>query len=305
MPEPTDPAGAALPDDELDTLPQIADRVIALLTRAARMQRPTRPFDAPGAAAADVPAPEPIDFADFVVPVLAAVAANRGGVDALLAGRPGSWEAAKLGDLLISAGCENPQRLADFRTEPIVIDVPLERILLDAGEVVFDPDQPDRTVWRPLQDPTQTYDDQRNDLECRADDTYTEITAQVAAELGRPTDDQAVLEEAGNRFTQVSDQIDREIDAELAALRARWTARYTRYLDAFRLQVAARATETGLDRIPIQVRGVTDPDQAWDASRDVPDLWETDPLAAQLYQYAVEHTPASLLITDTPQGDAP
>lgn len=40
------------------------------------------------------------DFAGWLTPVLARVAARAGGTEALLAGRPGSWEAAFLRDLL-------------------------------------------------------------------------------------------------------------------------------------------------------------------------------------------------------------
>ena len=37
----------------------------------------------------------PCDFADFLAGVLGATAANLGGIEQLLAGRPGSWEAAE------------------------------------------------------------------------------------------------------------------------------------------------------------------------------------------------------------------
>lgn len=40
------------------------------------------------------------DFADFLARVLAVVAANAGSVDALTAGRPGSWESSILDQLV-------------------------------------------------------------------------------------------------------------------------------------------------------------------------------------------------------------
>jgi len=50
---------------------------------------------------------EPDDFADWLTIVLVEVAQNVGGIDALLAGRPGSWEAAHLRDWLIAAGADH------------------------------------------------------------------------------------------------------------------------------------------------------------------------------------------------------
>ena len=45
---------------------------------------------------------EPVDWAEFVTLTLAGAAANVGHVEAVLAGRPGSWEAEGVRQLLIS-----------------------------------------------------------------------------------------------------------------------------------------------------------------------------------------------------------
>jgi hypothetical protein len=63
------------------------------------------------------------DGAEFVTHLLATVAANLGSSDAVTAGRPGSWEAAGVGDLLRSTVGYDDEYLLTFRTEPIEIVV--------------------------------------------------------------------------------------------------------------------------------------------------------------------------------------
>ncbi|MFG1820385.1 hypothetical protein ACGFIF_41965 [Kribbella sp. NPDC049174] len=63
------------------------------------------------------------DGAEFVTHLLATVAANLGSSEAVTAGRPGSWEAAGVGDLLRSTVGSDDEYLLTFRTEPIEIVV--------------------------------------------------------------------------------------------------------------------------------------------------------------------------------------
>jgi len=63
------------------------------------------------------------DGAEFVTQLLATVAANLGSSDAVTAGRPGSWEAAGVGDLLRSTVGYDDEYLLTYRTEPIEIVV--------------------------------------------------------------------------------------------------------------------------------------------------------------------------------------
>ncbi|MQA62369.1 MAG: hypothetical protein GEU86_12915 [Actinophytocola sp.] len=49
------------------------------------------------------------DFADWLTGVVAALTVRVGGLDALLAGRPGSWESAAIAGWMRSAGCEVPE----------------------------------------------------------------------------------------------------------------------------------------------------------------------------------------------------
>lgn len=63
------------------------------------------------------------DGGEFITHLLATVAANLGSTDALTAGRPGSWEAAGVSDLLRSTVGHDDEYLLSFRTEPIEIVV--------------------------------------------------------------------------------------------------------------------------------------------------------------------------------------
>ncbi len=65
----------------------------------------------------------PLDVAGFVAVVLAAVTANVGSLDRLLAGRPGSWEASLVGQLVEGTVGHDPVQLWRHRTAPVVVTV--------------------------------------------------------------------------------------------------------------------------------------------------------------------------------------
>ncbi|MFI6134035.1 hypothetical protein [Micromonospora sp. NPDC051141] len=112
----THPAAGA--DDAL------AGRAIEALTSLARQTR-VRGRGTPAEAT------EPVDFADLAAQVLTSVAANLGGVDALLAGRPGSWE-ADLVRQLIERYAGEEQMLA-WRTEPYRLHLSADDVFADFG----------------------------------------------------------------------------------------------------------------------------------------------------------------------------
>ncbi|CRY84527.1 hypothetical protein SAMN05421776_11399 [Nocardia farcinica] len=296
------------------SLGDLQAEAITLLTRVSRMQR-SRPA-ANGAAAAR--ATDPIDFAEFVTQVMAGVAANRGGV-AVLAGRPGSWEADKLRDMLYSTVGEDEWALAEHRTEPVVIPLAIEEVLIDAGEPEeYEPEdraqeivrraqtaglsvdewltrwngrEPVFTRWRPLMKPEDHYDEQVNAVENRHDDAYTALEARYPED----TDYSVYAAEA--------EQLDAQRDAELAALRERWRRRYQRYATAFEAAVRAKADELGV-RVPLEVQVETDPDRTWDARQNIAPGWaDADRLAVRLYEHAREVTPTALLTTDEPDTE--
>jgi hypothetical protein len=73
------------------------------------------------------------DFAEFVAHAVAGVAANLGGIEELLAGRPGSWEAHYVRELLTATVGHDEQYLHQHRTEPVVIRVHVDDVLTDLG----------------------------------------------------------------------------------------------------------------------------------------------------------------------------
>lgn len=60
---------------------------------------------------------EPADFGEIACHVLTAVAANLGGVEDLLAGRPGSWEADYVRQIVHSTAGDDPEELLQWRTD--------------------------------------------------------------------------------------------------------------------------------------------------------------------------------------------
>ena len=104
--------------------PNPVDDAIAALTVAARQTR----MRGAGTAHATV---EPVDFGEIACHVITTVAANLGGVDELLAGRPGSWEADYVRRIVQSTAGDDPDELLRFRTEPV-------RLAFDAEDVFYD-----------------------------------------------------------------------------------------------------------------------------------------------------------------------
>src|SRR3954447_12534849 len=69
------------------------------------------------------------DFAEFLAHALAGAAANLGGIEELLARRPGSWEAHYIRELLTATVGHDEQYLHAHRTEPLVIRVHVDDVL--------------------------------------------------------------------------------------------------------------------------------------------------------------------------------
>jgi hypothetical protein len=70
----------------------------------------------------------PIDWAEFVTLALAGAAANAGGIETILSGRPGSWEAERVRQTLQSTVIDE-RDLMRHRTEPITVDLWVEAVL--------------------------------------------------------------------------------------------------------------------------------------------------------------------------------
>lgn len=76
---------------------------------------------------------EPVDFGEIACHVLTAVAANMGGVDRLLAGRPGSWEADYVRQIVNSTAGSDDEDLVRYRTEPVRVNIYVDLIFQDFG----------------------------------------------------------------------------------------------------------------------------------------------------------------------------
>lgn len=109
-----------------ETIPDPIAQAIAALSDAARQRR---------VVGAGTPSEhtEPDDFAGIACHVLTAVAANIGSVDELLAGRPGSWEAALIRQAVEGTAGTDDQDLLAWRTEPVRLALDVEAVFDDLG----------------------------------------------------------------------------------------------------------------------------------------------------------------------------
>lgn len=71
------------------------------------------------------------DVAEFAALALASAAANVGGIDRLLAGRPGSWEAELVAGLVNGTILDEPDELARRRTATVVVSINVAEIVED------------------------------------------------------------------------------------------------------------------------------------------------------------------------------
>ena len=84
---------------------------IRVLTEAARLRRPVLQQTGDGEWEPHPFRTEPADWAEFVTLALAGAAANVGSVDRALEGRPGSWEASLVRQLLAGTLGEGDEHL--------------------------------------------------------------------------------------------------------------------------------------------------------------------------------------------------
>jgi hypothetical protein len=114
---------------------------------------------------------EQADFAEFVAYALAGAAANIGGIEPILAGRPGSWEADHLRDLLCATAGYDEQFLLERRTKPMVVRVRVSAILDDLG------------IWTLYEQACDELE-RREDVICAAAPYPKPISQEQHAELG-------------------------------------------------------------------------------------------------------------------------
>ncbi len=131
------------------TYREVLDDAIAALTEATRLHNYSVRQTPSGTWEPDTKSPIPIDWAEFVCAALAGAAANGGGIPAVLAGRPGSWEAGVIRDALVATVGEDEHDLWRHRTEPVHVVIRPEDILDDLGSTWFrDEDLDDEELER-------------------------------------------------------------------------------------------------------------------------------------------------------------
>lgn len=111
--------------DDRDQYTRLWNRTVATLTEAVRLTHPLH---------------GPMDFADFLVSALRAVAGNVGSVQRITAGRPLSWESELVNALVQSAvgNRATAEELCVYRTEPVVVRLNVPELLSYARCVATD-----------------------------------------------------------------------------------------------------------------------------------------------------------------------
>jgi hypothetical protein len=228
---------------------EVLSDAVRVLTEAARLSRPVLAHDRAASEAAGQPVwtetgrREPADWAEFVTHALAGAAANIGSIGAALAGRPGSWEADGVRDLLYSTVGHDEENLLGHQTEPVTVELHVDPIMLDAG------------VW-------QSYDAASAEL-ARRDEQIDTTPGLTAAERER-------------RYDAVA-----ELDERLEQQRREDWAGYGQALTAAVHAAAARRYPDL--RVPVEVHVYLDtyPDPRADTGYDSPaDLLRADAIAA-------------------------
>lgn len=104
--------------------PTFADTLAVAVTALTEATRLRRPGPADSARSGDR-----IDWAAFICQAVAAAAANGGGTEHVLSGRPGSWEAEHVRAILTSTLGAEDEYLWDHRTDPVTVTLPLAGIV--------------------------------------------------------------------------------------------------------------------------------------------------------------------------------
>lgn len=274
--------------DGARTYDEILNDAVRVLTEAARLtNRPVRQ-KSDGSWEPDPHAdPLAIDWGAFVTDALAGAAANIGGIDAILAGRPGSWEAAVVGDALRAAVGHDEWDLWRHRTEPVTVVLHPERLLFDndASDWFDEVDRAEAEIQRretAITGPGVIYTYGREldprTLQRASDEgieikqghppplpTVEEIEAWQAAERENPTPatpEEEAEDAALAALQDFRDAVDAQARAELIAY-------------GEQLAAAVRTELAALD-LPVPVSVTVDVDTPWNAAPDSPVLdWAT------------------------------
>lgn len=208
------------------TRDELLSAAIRTLTEAARQKRTI-------GAGTDHERTGPADFAEFVTLAVAGAAANIGSIEAVLAGRPGSWEADRVRQMLVATVGEDDTSLLEHRTEPLRVVVDVDDTLAELG------------IW-------SLYDEAEAELDRRGQEIGI---PSITYRPGHPEFDENAYLAAAAQLEPATEEQEAARDA-IEAIRERlehqrqqeWAA----YGEAFRVQVLAAATEL-LTNLPVPV----------------------------------------------------
>ena len=282
------------------TYREVLDDAVRALTEAARLtNQPVR--QTPSGAWEPDPNAEPlaIDWAAFVTDALAGAAAHVGGINTILAGRPGSWEASVIGDALRAAVGPDEWDLWRHRTEPVTVVLNPERILFDtdASNYFDEVDAAEREIQRRetaiRPGIIYAYDKDPQTLQWAIDEgievrpgspppppTPEQWATMIAAEKAHPTPlsaDEQAEQDALDALDALRGQVSTQQRAELAD-----------YGDL--LAEAVRAQLEAL-KLPVPITVTVDLDTAWNEAPETPaEGWTTNAIDTAIAA-AISSTP--------------
>ena len=231
------------------------DTTVDVLTAAVRLDHPQH-----GAT----------DFADFLASALGAVAANVGSTGRITAGRPGSWEADLLAQLVNGTiGWDlNPQDLAQWRTVPVLVRLNVAQLV---GESRMDAPAEQRSAMLP-----------------ELDEALQAIyRAEADEHAANPAPSEDAGAEAREAYETAADERAERYGAAEDDLRRRYTQAYEAYGERFAAAVRSAATQIHGLTAPVEVQADTDPDASWfDGDTINSNGWDDDRLAAHLWEAA-------------------
>lgn len=214
------------PDSSTPTQPTYAEEysrlwneAVTTLTAAVRLRHPTEGT---------------LDFAGFLAGALAAVTGNVGSIERMTAGRPGSWEADLLNQLLLGTLGDDPADLLRARTEPVIVPLNVAQLVYDEWEYLGSPEE--RAAKLP--------------------DFDTAWDALAGDVLGKDP----------------SEEQEQAFDIALTDLRRRYTTAYETYARAFTTAVREEAAGMTALRVPVEVRVSTDPESTWSSPIENPEI---------------------------------
>lgn len=248
----------------------------------------------------------PIDWAAFVTTALAAAAANAGGIDAVLAGRPGSWEAGVVRDVLTAAVGDDESDLWRYRTEPLKVIINPEEILsdIDSSTWFADVDAAEAELTRRENaiSPGQVYDHPGHELSEEARRYYTGLGFDIVdgppPPLPTPEELAAASESEREDPTVLSPDEQAKEDAleAINELRGRLEAQQIVELADYgdRLAQAVRERLKQL-QLPVPVVVIVD----HDGQANTPERWATDAVNTEVAA-AIAATPRPDSLPGTP-----